>query len=316
MKIAVLDDYQYAAREFADWSAVEARGTVDVFHECIDAAKLTTVIAPYDVIVAMRERTRFPADVLAALPRLRLLVSTGPRNAAIDVAAANAQGITVCWTGGLLRPTTELTWGLIHALARNIVQEHNALVAGRFQTTVGVDLEGSTLGILGLGALGAQVAEVAKAYGMEVIAWSQHLTDERAAEVGVRRVAKDELFARADFLTIHMVLSERSRGLVDEAALRLMKPGAYLVNTSRGPIVDEDALVRALRDRWIAGAGLDVFDVEPLPASHALVRLPNVVLTPHLGYVTRGVYEIFFANIVENILAWDDGSPIRVSSPV
>ncbi len=316
VRIAILDDYQQVAFDFADWTAVRERASVQVFSEHIpDRAELVRVLQPFDVVVAMRERSPFSADVLQGLPNLRLLVSTGPVNSAVDLHAARELGITVSHTGGMVTPAPELTWALILTLARHVVAEHNQVHAGGWQTTVGTDLAGSTLGLLGLGSLGAAVAGVGKAFGMKVVAWSQNLTPERCAELGVELVTKEELFSTADFLSVHLVLGDRTRGLVDAASLRAMKPTAYLVNTSRGPIVDESALVTALAENWIAGAGLDVFDVEPLPLDHPFRSLPNVVVTPHIGYVTQGVYTIFFENIVEDILAFLDGSPVRVSEP-
>ncbi|GAA2122658.1 D-2-hydroxyacid dehydrogenase family protein [Nocardioides bigeumensis] len=311
VQIAVLDDYQGVARTMADWSRVDSFARVDVFDEHLgEAGSVVEALQPYDVVVAMRERTRFPADVLERLPGLRLLASTGPVNAGVDLDAARRLGITVTRTDAWPRTTTELAWGLIIALARHLVTEHANVRRGGWQQTVGTDLDGSTLGLLGVGALGSQMATLGKAFGMRVVGWSQHLTSERAAAAGVELVDRDELFARSDFLSIHLVLSDRTRGLVDEAALRSMKPTAYLVNTSRGPIVEERALVAALREGRIAGAGLDVFDQEPLPRTHPLRSLDNVVLTPHIGYVTRGMYRVFFEQVVEVISRWHAGEPV------
>ncbi|MBC6470149.1 D-2-hydroxyacid dehydrogenase family protein [Actinomadura alba] len=310
MKIAILDDYQSVALGCADWDSLGAE--IEVFTSPIsDADELVRRLAGAEVVVAMRERTRFPAELLARLTDLRLLVSTGRRNAAIDLEAARRHGIVVCGTGYLPYPTAEHTWALILAAARNLATELPAMPQGGWQTTVGTGLHGKTLGLLGLGRLGSMVATVGQAFGMETIAWSQNLTPERAAEHGVTAVAKEELFRRSDVLSIHLVLSGRTRGLVGAAELSLMKAGAMLVNTSRGPIVDEAALIAALRDGEIACAALDVYDTEPLPADHPLRALPNVTLTPHLGYVTREVYEIFYRDAVEDIAAYRAGDPIR-----
>jgi phosphoglycerate dehydrogenase-like enzyme len=311
--ITVLDDYQQVALRSADWSAVRQRFTVDVVHERLaDERAVISRLAESAVVVAMRERTAFPASVLTALPTLRLLVTTGMRNAAIDLPAATSRGITVCGTSGSGNSVPELTIGMMIALTRNIVAEDAAVRAGRWQQHIGPGLAGSTLGVVGLGRLGVPVARLAQAFGMQAIAWSPNLTEERAAQHGVRAVSKAELFAESDIVTIHMPLSERSRGLVGAAEFATMKPSAYLINTSRGPIVDEGALGQALRDRRIAGAGLDVYDVEPLPADHPLLSAPNTLLLPHIGYVTTDGYRTWFAQVVEDILAWSDGRPVRV----
>ena len=315
-RVVVLDDYQQVAHRFADWGSLGP----DVEMEALpahfdDLDELADRLASADVVVAMRERTPITAALLDRLPNLRLIVTTGPRNAVIDVAATAARGVTVCGTGGRVSPTSELTWGLILALLRHIPEEDAAVRAGNWQQTIGSELDGKTLGLLGLGNLGKLVARVAPAFGMETIAWSQHLTGERAAEVGVQRVERDELFARADVLSIHLVLSDRTRGLVGRAELAAMKPTAVLINTSRGPIVDEQALVDALRNGTIAGAGLDVFDREPLAPDDVLRTLPNTVLTPHIGYVTDRLYARFYREIVEDIAAWLAGEPIRVVQP-
>ena len=262
--------------------------------------------------MAMRERTPFPRALLERLPRLRLLVTTGMRNASIDVKAAKERGITVCGTSGLPYPTAELAWGLVLALFRRIPAEDRASREGRWQTTVGLGLNGKTLGVLGLGTLGSRVAKYGRAFDMEVLAWSQNLTAARAAEVGATLVSKDELLQRSDVVSVHLVLSDRTRGLIRARELGLMKRTAYLVNTSRGPIVDEAALLHALENGTIAGAGLDVFEVEPLPPDHPFLRLPSTVVTPHLGYVTEETYRIFFGHAVENIKAFLDGKPVRV----
>jgi phosphoglycerate dehydrogenase-like enzyme len=260
----------------------------------------------------MRERTPFPRSLLERLPALRLLTTTGMRNAAIDMQAAADRGVVVCGTGGVVYPTAELTWGLILALLRHIPREDQATRAGRWQVSMGIGLQGKVLGVIGLGNLGSQVATVGKAFQMPVLAWSQNLTAERAAQFGATLVSKDELLSQSDIVTIHLVLSPRTRGLLGAQELALMKPTSYLVNTSRGPIVDEQALVAALQKQAIAGAALDVFDEEPLPLDHPLRRLENTVITPHVGYVTVETYRIFFAQTVENIRAFLDGAPVRV----
>lgn len=313
MRIAILDDYQNVARSFADWDRLGAE--ITVFTEHIkDPDDVVAALAGFDVVVAMRERTRFSADVLRRLPDLKLLVSTGQRNAAIDVAAANEQGIVVSGTGYIPHPTAEHTWALILAAARNIPAEERAVRDGRWQHTVGTALRGKTLGLLGLGRLGAAVAGIGTAFGMRPIAWSQNLTEERAAEHGVRAVSRDELLRTADVLSIHLVLSKRTRGLLGAGELALMKPGALLVNTSRGPIIDESALFDAVTEGRIRAA-LDVYDTEPLPVDHPLRQAPNTVLTPHIGYVADDVYEIFFQDAVEDIAAFAAGEPVRVMSP-
>ena len=266
----------------------------------------------FEIVVAMRERTPFPRSLLERLPGLRLLVTSGMRNASIDLEAASALGITVCGTGSLSYPTAELTWGLILALLRHIPEEDSATRAGRWQVSMGTGLRDKVLGVIGLGNLGSQVATVGKAFGMSVIAWSQNLTLERAASFGAALVDRDELLSGSDIVTIHLVLSERTRGLIGERELGLMKPAAYLVNTSRGPIVDEAALVEVLEKGRIAGAALDVFDQEPLPLEHALRRLKGTVITPHMGYVTKETYQVFFADVVDDILAFFNGEPMRV----
>ena len=263
----------------------------------------------------MRERTAFPRALLERLPKLKLLVTTGMRNASIDVAAATARGIVVCGTAGLPYPTAELTWGLILALVRRIPAEDRATREGRWQISCGLGLNGKTLGVIGLGGLGSRVAKVGRAFEMGVIAWSQNLTEARAAEVGAKLVAKDELLARADVASIHLVLSDRTRGLIGARELSLMKRAAYLINTSRGPIVDESALVAAVRKGTIAGAGLDVYDDEPLAIDHPLRDLPNTVITPHLGYVTEEGYRIFYGQALEDVKAWLAGQPVRVLRP-
>ena len=316
MKIVVLDDYQRVAREYGPFGSLPD-AEVEVLHEHLtDADDLATALRGAEVVVAMRERTPFPAGIFDRLPDLRLLVTTGMANAAIDLAAAAAHGVTVSGTAmtGSARTsnTTELTWALILAVRRHVVTEDRALRDGRWQTTVGTDLGGSTLGVLGLGRLGSQVARIGQAFDMRVVAWSENLTPERAAEAGATWVPRDELFATSDVLTVHLKLSERTTGLVGAAELAAMKPSAVLINTSRGPIVDQDALVTALTAGTIAGAGLDVFDVEPLPVGHPLRAVPNTVLLPHLGYVTERSYRTMFEQVVEDIEAWRSGHPVRV----
>lgn len=312
-RVAILDDYQNVALKMADWSALPAGYEVTVFNDHVaDQTALVRRLADFEIVCIMRERTPFPAEVFAALPRLKLLVTTSGRNLSVDMAAAKAHGVTVCGTRGAVHPTPELAIGLMLSLARNIPSEHRAMQEGRWQSTIGRSLNGATLGLLGVGRLGGYVARLGRAFGMEPIGWSQNLTAEKAAEQGVRRVEREELFAQADFLSIHLVLGDRSRGLVGAKDLARMKPSAYLINTSRGPIVQQDALIAALRERRIAGAGLDVYDVEPLPADHPLRSLDNVVLTPHLGYVTEDTYRIFYGDTVESIAAWAAGNPVRV----
>jgi phosphoglycerate dehydrogenase-like enzyme len=311
--VAVLDDYQGIAQSLGPWDELGDAVSITAFRDHVDDDdELVARLGAFEVVVAMRERTPFPARRLERLPNLRLLVTTGMANASIDVAAARRQGVVVAGTGGLSAPTAELTWGLILAVTRHVCDEDRRVRAGGWQRTIGPELSGRTLGILGLGRLGRRVAAVAQAFEMDVIAWSQNLKAEDAAELGVEAVTKEELFRRADVLSIHTRLSDRTRGLVTAAELALMKPGAYLVNTSRGPIVDEDALLAALHDGTIAGAALDVYDIEPLPAGHPLRSAPNTVLTPHLGYVSEGSYEIYFREAVEDIAAFLNGEPVRV----
>jgi phosphoglycerate dehydrogenase-like enzyme len=310
--VTLLDDYQDVALTLADWSPVRSKYTVEAIREHIaDQSELIARLRDSEVVVAMRERTPFPADVLKQLPALRLLVTTGPRNASIDVHAAKAQGITVCGTTGTGTAMPEITLGMIIALTRNFAQEDAAVRAGEWQHTIGPGLAGSTLGVIGLGRLGIPVAQLAQAFQMSVLAWSPNLTQDRAERYGVRAVDKRTLFAESDVLTIHMPLSSRTRGLIGAEDFALMKPTAYLINTSRGPIVDEAALVEALRAGRIAGAGLDVYDVEPLAADHPLRSLPNTLLLPHIGYVTTDNYRIWYGQVVEDIVAWSNGSPVR-----
>ncbi|WP_160118014.1 D-2-hydroxyacid dehydrogenase family protein [Mycobacterium sp. MFM001] len=305
MKVAILDDYQNVALSTADWSQVAARAEITVFTDHVaDPDAVVERLAPFDVVCVMRERTPLPRSIIERLPRLKMIASTGPFNAAVDVAAAKERGIHVSTTGGYIESTVELTWALILTAARRIVDETLSVRAGGWQTSVGRQLGGTVLGVLGLGRIGRRVARVGAAFGMDVIAWSTNLTPEAAAQAGATYVSKDELFGRADVLTIHLVLSERSRGLVGAAELGLMKRTALLVNTSRGPIVDETALVDALRSHRLAGAGLDVFDIEPLPAEHPLRSLDNVVATPHIGYVADRVYRTFYGEAAAEIARW------------
>jgi phosphoglycerate dehydrogenase-like enzyme len=316
VRIAILDDYQGVAQRMADWQSLPADTEVVVFRDHLaDLEQVAARLQEFEIVMAMRERTPFPRALLARLPRLRLLVTPGMRNAAIDLHAAAERGVVVCGTAGLPYPTAELTWGLILALVRRIPAEDRATRAGRWQETLGIGLNGKTLGVLGLGTLGSRVARIGVAFEMTVLAWSQNLTPERARAVGATLVGKDELLARADVVTIHLVLSERTRGLIGVRELGLMKPSAYLVNTSRGPIVDEAALVGALRKGTIAGAGLDVFDDEPLPLDHPLRQLPTTVITPHLGYVTEETYRVFYGQALEDIRAYLAGEPLRVLRP-
>jgi phosphoglycerate dehydrogenase-like enzyme len=311
---AVLDDYQGVALELADWSVLSGGLEVRVLREYIgDRERLVAALGDCEIVVAMRERTVFDAELLRRLPKLRLLVTTGMRNASIDLAAAVEQGVTVCGTESSGTPPVELTWALILGLARHLTAESGALrEGGPWQSTVGRDLRGATLGLLGLGKIGAKVAAVGTAFGMDVLAWSQNLTPERAAAAGARLAAdKGELVRRSDFLSVHVVLSERTRGLLGEMELRAMQPHAYLINTSRAAIVDQHALLRALREGWIAGAGLDVFETEPLPAGDPLRTLPNVLATPHLGYVTENNYRTFYTQVVEDIAAYLAGTAIK-----
>lgn len=313
MKIAILDDYQRIARKIVDWSVLPEGTEIEAVDEHIaDLSRLQERLAGSEVIVAMRERTAFGPALLERLPDLRLLVTTGMRNAAIDIEAATAAGVLVCGTGGGGPATAELAWGLILSLLRHIPAEDERMRHGGWQNTVGNELQGKVLGLLGLGRLGSRMTVIGKAFGMALIAWSQNLTAERAAEFECELVAKENLFARSDVLSIHLVLSPRTRGLVGDHELGLMKPSAVLVNTSRGPIVDSTALLRALQDRRIAGAGIDVYDEEPLPAESPFRSLENVVLTPHLGYVTEETYRVFYRDAIEDILAYQKGRPVRV----
>jgi len=325
MRVAIVDDYQQVALASADWSAVRELAEITVFSEHIARTEaLVRVLEPFNVVVAMRERTAFDADRLGRLPNLRLLVTTGMGNAAIDLAAAGARRITVCGTGGSGTATAELTWGLILALARHIPEEDQRMkaagraggaaisVGGGWQRTVGTGLAGKRLGVVGLGFQGRKVAKIGRAFGMDLLVWSQNLDPERATKAHAQAVSKEELFSSADVVTVHYKLGPRSVGLVGAAELALMKPSAFLVNTSRGPIVDGAALLAALRSGSIAGAALDVYDTEPLPLSDPLRTAPNVILTPHLGYVTDDSYQVFYTDAAEDIVAFAKGEPVRV----
>jgi len=313
-KIAVLDDYQNAALESADWSMLRDRADITVFQDHVDDADaVVTRLLPFDIVCVMRERTPLPRSIIERLPNLKLISSTGPVNASIDVATAADRGVAVSHTGYRSAPTIELTWALILASARNIVAESNSVRSGGWQTSVGMDLQGKTLGVLGLGRIGSAVARIGRDFGMNLVAWSQNMTSESAQAAGAVLVSKDQLFEQADILTIHLVLSGRTRGLVGAAELARMKPTARLINTSRGPIVDEHALIGALRNKQIAGAAIDVFETEPLPASHPLRTLGNMLATPHIGYVSQGLYRIFYEDTVSNIRNWLDSQSANAS---
>ncbi len=313
MRIAVIDDWQSVAESVVDWTPLQAVGELDFIHDYPgESAVLAERLAPYAIICVMRERTLFDAGLLERLPQLKLLVTGGMRNAAIDLQAADRLGIQVAGTDSYKHAAPELTWALLMALTRDLLGEANSLRAGGWQIGLGGDLHGSTLGLLGLGSIGEKVARFGQAFGMRVIAWSQNLTPERAAQVGVECVSKQQLFEQADVLSVHLVLSDRSRGLVDAQALAWMKPGTRLVNTSRGPIIDEAALLQSLRDGHLGGAALDVFDEEPLALDHPFRTLPNVLATPHIGYVSGNNYRLFFSQMIEDILAWHSGQPVRL----
>lgn len=314
INVAVLDDYQNVAQSFARWSSLPANVRTVFFHDDVaDIDQLAARLEPFDAVVLTRERTRFGADLINRLPNLKLIVSIGMWNAAIDLEAAKRRGVIVSGTTvGSSEATPTLTWALILALTRNLYRETASVKTGGWQIDIGTDISGKTLGVLGLGNIGRAVAQIGKSFGMRPIAWSQNLTAERAAEAGVERVEKDELFRSSDVLTVHLKLGDRTRRIIDTREFEHMKPTAYLVNTSRGPIVSEQALIRALQDRRIAGAALDVYDVEPLPQNHPFRYLPNVLATPHIGYVTEGTYHSAFPLIIEDIKAWLDEVPIRL----
>jgi phosphoglycerate dehydrogenase-like enzyme len=312
-RLAILDDYQDVAHGFADFAPLEAAGVIVTSYREPFASRdaLVSALAGTTMVIAMRERTAFPREVFEQLPALQLLVTTGMANASIDVAAAAEHGVTVCGTPGSPTAAPELTWALLLAIARHVPAEDHSLRAGSWQSTVGFELAGKTLGIVGLGKIGRRVAAYGQAFGMDVVAWSRNLTAEAAADAGARLVSKAELFTLADVATLHLRLSPRSENIVGEEELRLLGPDGILVNTARGPLVDQDALLRALTEGWIRGAALDVFDQEPLPAGHPLLAAPNTVLSPHLGYVTQESYRQFYGGAVEDITAWLSGSPIR-----
>jgi phosphoglycerate dehydrogenase-like enzyme len=305
MKVAILDDYQNVALEMADWSPVARRAEITVFNDHVaDPDAVVERLLPFDVICVMRERTPLPRAVIEHLPRLKLIASTGSRNASIDMTAAEEHGIHLTATGYRSTPTIEMTWALILASARHIVRESSSVREGGWQTSVGAELDGKVLGVLGLGNIGGQVARIGLAFGMKVIAWSQNMTPQIAEAAGAALVTKDELFRQADVVTIHLILSKRTRGLVGAADLALMKPTSWLINTSRGSIVDDGALVQALTARTIAGAALDVFDTEPLPADHPFRSLENVLATPHIGYVAEDLYRTFYGDAAVSIAGW------------
>lgn len=312
MRVAILDDYQSIAKDMADWNSLSST-TISFFPDHLSQEHdLVSRLKDFDIIMGMRERTPFPKSLIDQLPNLKLLITSGARNASFDLEAATNQGILVCGTQGSGEGPTELTWGLILALLRNIPQEDRLTREGKWGTSVGIGLKGKTIGLLGLGHIGSLVAKIANAFDMKVVAWSQNLTPERAEACDSTLVSKTELFQLSDILSIHVRLSERTRGLVGEPELNLMKKTAYLINISRGPIVDESALISHLESQQLAGAGLDTFDVEPISPNHPLLSLPNVVLTPHIGYVTQEGYRAFYQGVVENINAFMSGEPIRV----
>jgi D-3-phosphoglycerate dehydrogenase len=317
IRAAILDDYQGVALKYADWAALAKDVEIKVFDKPFAGeAEAIKALQGFAVVAGMRERTPFPRRVIEALPDLKLLITTGAKNNAFDIKAATERGVTVCGTGSVGNPTTGIVFGLMLELTRHIGFENARMKAGEpWQVTIGHDLEGMTLGIVGLGKLGQRVAKIGQAFGMNVIAWSQNLTPERAKEAGVGYASREDLFAKADFVTIHLVLSDRSRGLIAGNDLGRMKNSAYLINTARAPIVDQAALLKALQDKKIAGAGLDVFEVEPLPLDHPYRKLDNVVITPHLGYVSEQNYRKYFPDIVEDIRAWLDGKPVRMIAP-
>jgi len=316
MDLAILDDYQAVAEQMADWSQLPPGINVQFFHDHIaDEDRLVERLKNFQVVMGMRERTPFPRSVLDRLPELRLLVTAGMGNAVFDIPAATDLGFVVSGTGGVGEGPTELTWGLILGLARRIPQEDRLTREGNWGTTVGIGLKDKTLGLLGLGHIGSLVGKVGTALGMNIIAWSQNLTPERAAECGATLVDKDTLFKESDVLSVHVQLSDRTRGLVGERELSLMKPTSYLINISRGPIVDEPSLIQALTSGTIAGAGLDTFDIEPLPTNHPILGLSNTVITPHLGYVTEDGYRLRYTQVVEDVRAFTSGESIRVLNP-
>jgi phosphoglycerate dehydrogenase-like enzyme len=315
VKVAILDDYQNAALQMADWSPLAGRATITVFNDHLDDPDaLATRLAPFEVVCVMRERTPLTRAILERLPQLKLIASTGFVNASIDLQAARERGLAVAHTGYESTPTIEMTWALILASARHVAAESASVRSGEWQRSIGNDLKGKTLGVLGLGNIGGEVARIGQAFGMRVIAWSENLTAEKAAAAGAEHVQKNELFRQSDVLTIHLILSRRSRRLVGAAELALMKSTAWLVNAARGPIVDEGALISALREHRIAGAAVDVFDVEPLPIDHPYRSLDNMLATPHIGYVSQNLYRTFYGDTVKNIVAWLDGSAFQTGA--
>ena len=307
MRVAILDDYQGIALKLADWSSIPGRPEIKVFTDHVfDLDKLVERLLPYDIVCILRERTPMAAALIERLPNLKLIASTGSRNAAIDLEAARKHRVDVVHTGYSSTPTIEFTWALILAIARNITVENASVRSGGWQTGVGSDLRGKTLAVLGLGNVGGPVAEIGKAFGMRVIAWSPNLTSGRAS--GVQLVSKADLFREADFLTVHLVLSPKTRGIIGVAELALMKRSSYLINTSRGPLIDETGLIHALEEKKIAGFAVDVFEQEPLPADHPFRRLPNVLATPHIGFGAQSLYETFYRDSVANITSWIDRS--------
>lgn len=311
-RVVVLDDYQDVARRSADWSVLEASCEVGFVHDKLEGEELRRRLHEADVVVLMRERTPLPRPLIESLPRLQLIVTTGMRNASLDLGAAADRGVTVCGTRSLAGPTAELTWALILGVTRRIPQESRSMGDGRWQEHLGIELEGKTLGILGLGHVGRRVARVARAFDMTVVAWSQNLTSAEAETVGVSRVEFEELLGGSDVVTIHQQLSDRTRGLIGAPELEAMKPSAYLVNTSRGEILDEPALIAAVREKRIAGAALDVFAEEPLPTGHVLRNTPGILSTGHVGYVTEGNYRTYYRDAVEDIVGFLTGTPVRV----
>jgi len=318
-KVAILDDYARAALNVADWSPVQAKADVTVFDRHLSEDEAVEALQPFDVLCTVRERMALPRTLIERLPNLKLITIIGMSLPNLDMDAATDHGVRVAHVNyanpafrNISNATPELAWGLMIATVRNLAEEHRRMREGGWQSTTGMILAGKTLGLVGLGRIGKRMAEYAKVFGMEVIAWSQNLTEQAAAEVGVRRVEKDELLSQADVVSIHLVLSDRTRGLIGERELGRMKPSAYLVNTSRGPIVDEAALIEALKSKRIAGAGIDVYDVEPPPPDHPLRSLPNVTLSPHLGYVTRETLHAFYSDTIEAVAAWLDGAPVRI----
>lgn len=314
LNCAILDDYQNVALQITDWSALDSYIDIRVFQDNVNNEdELVSRLKDFDIVVAMRERTVFTASIFPRLKKLKLLITSGMRNASIDLQAARAQGVIVCGTGSRSEPPLELTWALILGLARKIVKENHSIQSnGPWQSTVGVDLYGKKLGLLGLGKIGTRMAQVGKAFGMDVLAWSQNLTKKKAEGNGVEFASSlQDLLSRSDFVSIHLVLSPRTRHLIGKKELQYMKPSAFLINTSRADIINQKALIKALENKWITGAGLDVYEEEPLPEDHIFRRLENVLALPHLGYVSEANYQIYFREAVENILSYIQGSPIR-----